>query len=108
MNKPFQHQEVLARVKTDLTIKKQAEKLKQSEANLNTIVTHLYDGILIIDQDGVVKFANPAAARMFNQPLEAILNHTLGKPILADEIAELDIIRANGQVGVAEITVSET
>ncbi|MDJ0516217.1 MAG: diguanylate cyclase [Trichodesmium sp. MO_231.B1] len=108
INKPFQHEEVLARVKTHLTIKKQAEELKQSEAKSNTIVTHLYDGILIVDKDGVVKFANPAAARIFGQPLEVILNHTLGTPILTSDKALLDFICPDGKLGVAEITVAKT
>ena len=108
VNKPFQHEEVLARVKTHLTIKRKTEKLKESEAQLNTIVTHLYDGILIVDRDGVVKFANPAAAKIFGQPLEALLNHNLGTPILTSDKAELDFIHPNGKLGVAEITVGKT
>ncbi len=76
VQKPFHHEEVLARVKTHLTIKKKSEELQQSAAQLNTIINHLYDGILIIDQHGVVKFANPAAARIFGQPLEALLNYS--------------------------------
>lgn len=108
VNKPFQHQEVLARIKAHLTIKKQREELQESEAKFNTIVTHLYDGILIVDQDGVVKFANPAVARMFGQPLEVVLNHTLGIPILNTDRAELDIVRPDGKLGLAEITVAKT
>ena len=108
VQKPFQHKEVLARVKTHLTIKKRTEELKQSEAQLNSIITHLYDGILIVDRDGIVQFANPAAARIFAQPLEALFNHSLGIPILTSDKALLDFIYPNGKLGVAEITVGKT
>ncbi len=108
VQKPFDYEELLAKVKTHLIIKKKSEELQQSEAKLNTIITHLYDGILIIDQDGLVKFANPAAARIFGQPLEALLNHSLGIPILNSDTALLDFIRSDGKLGVAEITVAKT
>ncbi|MGD1716169.1 GGDEF domain-containing response regulator [Dapis sp. BLCC M172] len=108
LQKPFDYEEVLAKVKTHLIIKQKSDELKESEAKLNTIITHLYDGILIIDRHGVVKFANPAAARIFGQPLEALLNHSLGIPILTSDKALLDFIHPNGKLGVAEITVGKT
>lgn len=73
----------------------------------NTIVTHLYDGILIVVRDGIVKFTNPAAARMFGQPLAVMLNYPLGKPILTSERAKLEIILHDSKLGVAEINVAE-
>ncbi len=108
VQKPFHYEEILTKLKINLTIKKKSDNLKESEAKLNTIITYMYDGILIVDKDGLVKFANPAAARIFGQPLEALLNHSLGRPILTSDRAQLDFINPNGKLGIAEITVAKT
>jgi two-component system, cell cycle response regulator len=108
VTKPFRATELLARVQTHIQLKRQTRQLQQSENKLNTIVTHIKDGILIVDESGVVKFANPAAAQMFDRPLSDLIDHQLGLPIVVGNVAELDIIRSGGILGRAEITVGET
>lgn len=108
VTKPFRATELLARVQTHIQLKRQTRQLQQSENKLNTIVTHIKDGILIVDEAGVVKFANPAAAQMFDRPLSDLINHELGLPIVVGKVAELDIIRSQGILGRAEITVAKT
>ncbi len=56
----------------------------------------------------MVKFANPAVARIFGQPLEKILNHNLSTPILTSEKGELEFVSPDGKLGIAEITVAKT
>jgi two-component system cell cycle response regulator len=108
VTKPFRATELLARVQTHIQLKRQTRQLQQSENKLNTIVTHIKDGILIVDEAGVVRFANPAAAQMFDRPLSDLINHELGLPIVVGKVAELDIIRSQGILGRAEITVGKT
>ena len=108
VTKPFRATELLARVQTHIQLKRQTRQLQQSENKLNTIVTHIKDGILIVDEAGVVKFANPAAAQMFDRQLSDLINHELGLPIVVGKVAELDIIRSRGILGRAEITVGKT
>jgi diguanylate cyclase (GGDEF)-like protein len=95
-------------VQTHIQLKRQTRQLQQSENKLNTIVTHIKDGILIVDEAGVVRFANPAAAQMFDRPLSDLINHELGLPIVVGKVAELDIISSCGIFGRAEITVGKT
>jgi PleD family two-component response regulator len=108
VTKPFRATELLARVQTHIQLKRQTRQLQQSENKLNTIVTHIKDGILIVDEAGVVRFANPAAAQMFDRPLSDLINHELGLPIVVGKVAELDIISSCGIFGRAEITVGKT
>ncbi len=50
----------------DLTESKRAEEVLQSrEANLRKIIEKNADGIIIVDSNGVVRFANPAAEALF-------------------------------------------
>ncbi|MBD2137303.1 diguanylate cyclase [Anabaena sp. FACHB-1237] len=107
ITKPFRTAELLARVQTHIQLKYQTKKLRESENKLNTIVTYIKDGILIVDHDGVVQFVNPAALQMFDKSFDDLLYHELGIPVVVGKVAELDIIRANGVLGKAEITVGD-
>jgi PAS domain S-box-containing protein len=66
--KPFQPQEALARVQTHLTIQRLRGELAERNRQLATANQHILEavaeGILGIDRDGAIVFANPAACRL--------------------------------------------
>lgn len=83
-------------------------QLKESENRLNTIIKSISDGILIVDRKGIVRFANPAATRIFGRPLAQLLGHDLGWPMVVGNTAELEIILPSGKISFGEMTVAET
>lgn len=60
----------------DITDRKQIEtSLKESEEKYRTLVTNAMEGIVILDMEGTILFANQAAERIFKiQDTNAILN----------------------------------
>ncbi|MGK7905351.1 MAG: PAS domain S-box protein [Hormoscilla sp.] len=93
----------------DITDRQLVEmQLRESETRLNTIVSSTSDGILIVDRQGWVRFANPAAALLFNRSLEDLLAQEFGKPIVVGNTAELQICRDRGELGFGEMSVAET
>lgn len=106
ITKPFHSKEVLARAATHIQLRQQAIKLKHAKEQLNAIVTHVQDGLLVLDDTGVIQFANPAAVHMFRQPPDQLLGHHLGQPIVEKTLTQLEILRSNGEMGIAEITVA--
>ncbi|HBY76461.1 MAG TPA: hypothetical protein DEG47_05505, partial [Cyanobacteria bacterium UBA11148] len=93
----------------DITAHKEIEfQLRESESRLSTIVNSISDGILIVDQQGIVEFANPAAEKLFNQPFKNLLNHEFGLPIVVGETAELGIVRPGGKLGMGEMSIAKT
>ncbi len=58
--KPFQPEEILARVDTHLTLRRLQQELHRQASMLNAAA----DGILIIDRNGIVLSANPAMAAL--------------------------------------------
>ena len=50
------------------------------------------DGMLVIDREGVVVFANPAAERLLGRPAQALKGTRLGFPVVAGESSEIDVI----------------
>ncbi|MEA5471677.1 EAL and GGDEF domain-containing protein [Spirulina sp. 06S082] len=92
----------------DITDRKQAEKaLRQGEARLHTIIRNTSYGILLVDRQGIVRFANPAALTLFNRKAENLIDCEFGIPMAVDErIAELDLLQANGQTSTVEMRLS--
>ena len=72
-------------------------------ADLRALVDSSADGILILDGLGRVRFANPAAARLFEQPPQEIAGAELGLPVLEGEAAEVDLVRRGGATVAVEI-----
>src|SRR6185436_20070873 len=42
-----------------------SEALRQNEARFRSLVEDGYDGIAVVDQNGIIKYASPAALRVF-------------------------------------------
>lgn len=105
--KPFQEQEVLMRVNTHINLRRQKIEIQRLSHQFETIITHVQDGLLVIDQEGIIQFANPAAIHMFNKSHTELMGHHLGIPIVEKYLAQIEILRLNNTYGVAEITVAD-
>lgn len=82
---------------------------ERSWGRLRAIIESLADGIVIVDQRGVIRFANPAAARLFTRSPETLVGTALGTPLVAGEPTELEIVRrGGGEVVYAELRAVET
>lgn len=66
------------------------------------------DGILVVDEDGVVLFANPAAETIFGRPAKALVGSPIGIPFLAGETSEIAVHRPGGDQINAEIRIVDT
>ncbi len=75
---------------------------------LHNLINHNADGMLVIDQHGMIRFANPAAAALFGRESDALLNLPFGFPLVFGEPTELDVSRANGTNCVVEMRVVAT
>ncbi|MBB4639306.1 ATP-binding protein [Longimicrobium terrae] len=71
-----------------------------NEASFRALVEASSDGILILERDGRVRFANPAAAALFGRTREEITGADLGLPVLEGESAEVDVVRGREAVSV--------
>jgi two-component system cell cycle sensor histidine kinase/response regulator CckA len=60
-------------------LRAQTERLRNSEAGFRIVATNA-DGLAVIDEAGIVRFANPAVAEMFGQPLDALIGQPLEDP----------------------------
>ncbi|MEW6734436.1 MAG: PAS domain S-box protein [Acidobacteriota bacterium] len=89
-------------------LERRTQELQTSEARFRNIIARNADGIIIVDRQGVLRFINPAAEVLFSRKAEALMGTMFGFPLVAGEITELDILRTDGRIAVAEMRVVET
>ncbi len=83
-------------------------RLRESEARFQSIVQRNADGILIIDRQGIVRFANPIAASFLSCPADHLVGQTFGYPVLSGEMVEIDLVGSNEVPLTVEMRVSDT
>ncbi len=99
----------LARQRLASEIERKIQGLASDEAYLHNIIRSNPDGIILVDQTGIVRFVNPAAESLFGCKAEQLLGKSLGfLPAVEGGKSELGIIREDGEKGIAEIRVVET
>lgn len=85
-----------------------ARELEATREQLRNLIERNADAIVVVDQSGVVRFANPAAEQLFRQSAQELVGAPLGMPVVVGEITEVDIVGQGDVTGVAEMRVVET
>ncbi len=83
------------------------DALEHARAQFDSIVNQNVDGILVVDENGAVCYANPAAADLLQRPVASLFGEQFGLPFIADEIVELDLLRPHQPPLVAEMRVAQ-
>lgn len=83
-------------------------ELHSSELRLRTIIEQSADGILIVSQDGTIRFINPAGQSLLGRPGEELIGLTFGFPIIGEDTAELEIMQPNGNRITVEMRTVDT
>jgi signal transduction histidine kinase len=82
-------------------------ELERSERRFVDIVEQNADAILVVDEDGVIRFANPVARSMFAGRREELVGTHFGFPLVSGETTELDLI-SGGAPRAVEMRVVES
>lgn len=83
--------------------KKAMNDLQESELRLRNIIERNADGMIIVDENGIVRFANPAAEKLFRRRREKLIGESFGFPVLTGETTEIDVIRKKKEKIIAEM-----
>ncbi|HEY1953252.1 MAG TPA: ATP-binding protein [Gemmatimonadaceae bacterium] len=87
----------------------EAESRASQASSLRAIIERLPDGIVVVDSHGNIRFANPAAEKLFDRRAEDLVGTSFGFPVVVGETTEIDIVqRGGGGVVYAELRVVET
>lgn len=77
-----------------------------AETGFTQLILKSPDGVLVLDGDGVILFANPTAEAMFARSVTDLVGQVFGFPIVLGEAGEIDLLSRRGAI-VAEIRVVE-
>jgi signal transduction histidine kinase len=78
-------------------------------SSLKAIIERLPDGIVVVNSHGTIRFANPAAERLFDRSSDDLIGTSFGFPVVVGETTEIDIVqRGGGGVVYAELRIVET
>jgi signal transduction histidine kinase len=75
------------------------------EERLRSIVERMADGIVVVNDEGIIRFANPAAERLFGRSSEELVDTYLGFPAVDGESTEIDVVRRNSDTVAVELRV---
>jgi signal transduction histidine kinase/CheY-like chemotaxis protein len=78
------------------------------QAEIRFLVEKNADGILVIDEQGTVLFANPAAEQIFGRPAHLLIGQPIGIPFVTGDTTEIAIHKPDGHQIDAEIRTVET
>jgi putative nucleotidyltransferase with HDIG domain len=96
-------------LRKEVDYRRDTEKaLHLSETNFRNMIYSNADGILILDENSIVKFMNPAAELIFGTKAAHFVGQTFEHLIIPDKPTELDIIIGDGKSIIAEMRVMET
>ena len=88
----------------DISDQKRAEKvLRDSEARWRSIIAMQSIATLIVDKDNYIRFVNHAAETLFGHPSGKLVGAPFDFPVTGSDVAEIEIIRPNGSIVVAEM-----
>ncbi|MGI8308255.1 PAS domain-containing protein [Saccharopolyspora hattusasensis] len=66
------------------------------------------DGIVAVDERGIIRLANPAAEMLFARPNGDLVGSAFGAPTVVHQTSEIDLIRPDGGARVVEMRVTAT
>lgn len=100
----------IERQKLILDLRQKTNDLLYSEARFHNMIENNADSVIIVDDNGLIRFANPAAETLFGCRAEELLNRPFGFPIAVDQRTELEIKRNGGDKHpvIVEMRVTET
>jgi signal transduction histidine kinase len=105
LTKPISNRELLARINTFLRLKRTEIALRNSESDLRDVIMSNADGMIVVDQEGIVRFANSAAEALFGAARAPLREQPFGFPIADKQATEIDIIRPGNSVITVEMRV---
>ena len=56
------------------------------------LLDHLADGVVVVDLEGIIRFCNPSAARLFGADTKVLTGRPFGFPLVAGETTLIDLL----------------
>ncbi|RLC49982.1 MAG: histidine kinase [Candidatus Cloacimonadota bacterium] len=108
LTKPFEEAELYATLQVAYYKYESEKALKKSEERFRTLIEENTDGIVVVDEKGIIRFVNTAAVILFEKEKVDLLFKKYGYPISNKAFTEIDILLNSGKKRIVESHVVET
>lgn len=98
ITRPVPNRELLARIQAALRVKAAEHTLRNSEMQLQVLISANIDGMLVLDPQGRVQLVNAAACQLLGRLQVELVGATLDLPVGQGQDAEFEIKLADGSV----------
>jgi signal transduction histidine kinase len=91
-----------------LELEKRTRQLERSEARFRDVIERNPDAQIVVDRDGMIRFANAAAARLFGRTYDELAGSQFGFPLVVGETTEVDLfVRETPRIAEMRVVLSE-
>ncbi len=105
---PIPNQELLARVHLYLRQHALARDLRASEARFRDLIAQPADAVLVLDESGLILFANTAAQTLYGRSASTLVGSSFGFPVAGTTSREIHVNRPDASSVIAEIRMAST
>ena len=105
--RPIDNDELVARVRAHLRQHDLVARLRRSEQRYRDVIDGQVDGVLIVDSDGTVGYANPSAGLLFGTDRGDLEHHPFGVPVL-ERTSVVDLRHLDGSSVAVEMSAVDT
>ncbi len=89
---------LLRQYEEEMRERKRTEKaLRATRNSLNNIIMSSADGVIVVDENGLILFVNPAAEKLWSKPSHELVGTYFGYPVISNEKTEIEIIQQPGK-----------
>lgn len=82
-------------------------RIHSSESRHRALLEQMMEAVLVVDNSGIIRFANASAARILNRPTEGIIGSEFGSPVVSHEASEIRILNDDDRFGTADMRATE-
>lgn len=79
------------------------QSLTSKDFHIHEIIGKNSDGIIVVDHEGIIRFANPAAEKLFGRTNGELIDIPFGFPIVGKEKTEIEVIHKRGRAITVEL-----
>lgn len=105
--RPIDNDELVARVRAQLRQHELLGRLRRSEQRYRDMIDSQIDGVLVVDRDGMVRYANPSADVLFAEDPDGLTSQPFGAPISGGS-TQVELRRSDGTSVPVEMSVVDT
>lgn len=106
--RPISNEELLARVRAHWRLSELIGQLRASEGCFRDMITRLGDGVVVVSNEGIIQFVNPAAENLFGRPAAELTGTRFGFPLDDASLVEIELPLPQRTVRHVEMRITHT